>query len=399
MTSCFLQCSLVFPERNHLIKDHSDEECLISDEQKLNNLEEDEDFHIYRCIISLPRIRRGLSKLKRRACDVCTSKACRKCVRCTCLSIFTIIFVIAITLFVALPLVFKISIGLQRSLIFHPVTQPSFMYYTIPRSHERGYCKEEYSNTHVIVNKKNHISLGVWNITCSELSTKNFSKPTLMIFHNEDGDRARYTDGYRALRNYFNVITFDYRSYGDSSVAELNEKGLVEDSVSLYKWLLNNNSNADLFVMGEKLGAAIATHVVSKLKDENIFPPGLILINPFTSLSDQIQEWFWPLGKIMWWMPWYDSMITEPLQQNDLAFNTNKYITQIDGPIMITRWYRNKLAKDVALAASNRDTTSEGMVSIYETWWNLRDDNNYYRLDFSGFIEDCMNFKKNKGNI
>ncbi|KAF5297379.1 hypothetical protein FQR65_LT01310 [Abscondita terminalis] len=221
---------------------------------------------------------------------------------------------------------------------------------------------------------------------------KNASKPSLIIFHNENGDRRTYEGGYKALRNYFNVIAFDYRSYGDSSVAEMNETGLVKDSISLYKWLLNNN-RADIFVMGDKLGASIATHVVSKLKDKDIYPTGVILLNPFPSLSEEIREWVWPLGKIMGWMPWYNYMIKEPLQQNDLAFDTIKYIMQVDVPIMIIKSYRSTLAYDVALAASNRND-SEGMLYVRESWWSLRDDYGD-DVNLADFIDDCINFKKN----
>ncbi|KAF5297381.1 hypothetical protein FQR65_LT01312 [Abscondita terminalis] len=401
MSNCFIQCSLVFPERKHLVKDNSDEECLISDEQELTDTKEDEDYRIYRCIISWPRVRRGLGKLKRWTGNACTSKACRKCMCCTCVSLFTIIFLTMLMFFVALPLVFKTSIGLQRSLIFHPITQPSFVYNSIPISQDRTYynCEEKYSNTKVNVNKKNHITLGVWNLTCSELygrRNNNVTKPSLIIFHNEKGDRTTYAAGYRGLRKYFNVIAFDYRSYGDSSVADLNERGLVDDSVSLYKWLVKN-SHADIFVLGDKLGASIATHVLSKLSNENIVPTGVILMNPFTSLSDYIKEWYWPLGKIMSWMPWYENMITEPLRRNDLAFNIREHIMKVNAPIMIVKEpYRFPLAREVGLIASNRDAATQGAVFLRETWWKLKYE---YGADdsFYDYIDDCVNFKKNKG--
>ncbi|KAF5296153.1 hypothetical protein FQA39_LY12607 [Lamprigera yunnana] len=220
---------------------------------------------------------------------------------------------------------------------------------------------------------KNNITLGVWNMSLLSNSWRyaNKDKSYFLYFHGEVGDRRVYRNTFTSAYQS-DVFIFDYRSYGDSSAAELVEGGLVEDSVMLYKWL-QKQINGSIFVIGDSLGASIATHTVAKLRDEKIVPNGLILLNPYTSLSDKIKEWFWPLGKIFSWMPWYETMITDSLELNDLSFNTEKYITSVDCPIKILySRYRTDptMFKKLVFIASNRDPTTQGVVSLSPIWWS-----------------------------
>ncbi|KAK4873387.1 hypothetical protein RN001_015416 [Aquatica leii] len=280
-------------------------------------------------------------------------------------------------LFVALPLVFKHSVVLQRNLIFHPVRSPSYLHKKIAHDDNNQYYdgKKTFSHRYVEVNKIENITLGTWNISL-ELCYRSYNQnpvPNMLYFHSGVSDRRSYTAAYYTLANTFNVTTFDYRSYGDSSVAELTESGLVDDSIRLYKWLLNQ-SNGDVYVMGDKLGASIATHMVAKLQKENLVPTGLILVDPFTSLSDKIKEWFWPLGRIFSWMPWYDSMVADVLQRNDLAFETSRHIGKVDCPIMVlAKYYTDGLPDKLALIASERDPATQGTVILRQTWWSSKD--------------------------
>ncbi|KAK4873295.1 hypothetical protein RN001_015324 [Aquatica leii] len=395
MTCCFLECSLVFPENNY-DKDHPDEESLLG-------YEKDEDYRSYKCIFSLPRLYRTLRKFKNWIYNKCTSKGCRNCCRYTCLSLWILIFLITMVLFVALPLVFKHSVVLQRNLIFHPVRGPSYLYKKIAHDDNNQYYngKKTFSHRYVEVNKIENITLGTWNISL-ELSYRPYNRnpvPNMLYFHSGVGDRRSYTAAYYTLANTFNVTTFDYRSYGDSSVADLTESGLVDDSIRLYKWLLNQ-SNGDVYIMGDKLGASIATHMVAKLQKENLVPTGLILVDPFTSLSDKIKEWFWPLGRIFSWMPWYDSMVTDVLQRNDLAFETSRHIGKVDCPIMVmAKYYTNGLPDKLALIASERDPATQGTVILRQTWWSPKD-NWSTTLDLmKDFLDECNDFKKSKGKI
>lgn len=92
-------------------------------------------------------------------------------------------------------------------------------------------------------------------------------------------------------------LTWYNPGYGDSTVDDLNEQGIIEDSVQLYKWIQSNTA-LDIYLMGDKLGASIAAHVVSKVPSQNIPPVGVILINPWYSLTYEIKRWVWPFYQV-----------------------------------------------------------------------------------------------------
>ncbi|KAK4878839.1 hypothetical protein RN001_011345 [Aquatica leii] len=294
-------------------------------------------------------------------------------------------------------------ISLDPNFLNYNVRSPSYLYKKIAHEDSNQYYngKKTFSHRYIEVNKIENITLGTWNISL-ESSYRLYNRnpvPNMLYFHSGVGDRRSYAAAYYTLPNTFNVTTFDYRSYGGSSVMDLTESGLVADSIRLYKWLLNH-SNGDDYVMGDKLGASIATHMVAKLQKENLVPTGLILVDPFTSLSDKIKEWFWPLGRIFSWMPWYDSMVTDVLQQNGLAFDTSRHIGKVDCPIMVmAKYYTDGLPDKLALIASERDPTTQGTVILRQTWWSPKD-NWSTTLDLTkDFLDECNDFKKSKGKI
>ena len=148
---------------------------------------------------------------------------------------------------------------------------------------------------------------------------------------------------YSRLMPYFKIITFDYRGYGDSTFAELHENGLVQDSLQLFKWA-KARTNSTIFIWGDALGAAIAAHTIAELKKENLYPCGVILENPFTSMGEEL-GYSWFVAKMAWYMPWYTTTFINSLEESDLSFNTDKYLNQIDCPVIFWEWNFNRAKK------------------------------------------------------
>lgn len=79
--------------------------------------------------------------------------------------------------------------------------------------------------------------------------------------------------------------------YGDSTRAELNEEGIVSDTIALYKWL-QNSTTAKIFIWGHSLGTGVATSTIAQLENTNRnikYPTGLILEAPFASVIDVVK--------------------------------------------------------------------------------------------------------------
>uniref|UniRef100_A0A1Y1KX63 AB hydrolase-1 domain-containing protein n=1 Tax=Photinus pyralis TaxID=7054 RepID=A0A1Y1KX63_PHOPY len=164
-------------------------------------------------------------------------------------------------------------------------------------------------NLMVSVGNDSAVQLGVWHLLPHALADeyiffeqfdydyalKHSKFPVVVYFHANGGNRIKFANMYHVLRKFFHVIAFDYRGYADSSEAIPEETGIVEDCVSLYKWL-RARTNADVFFWGHSIGAALSTHAVVKLQREDLYVNGLVLEAPFTAIRDQLE--FNPFYKV-----------------------------------------------------------------------------------------------------
>ena len=66
----------------------------------------------------------------------------------------------------------------------------------------------------------------------------------------------------------YDVITFDYRGFGDST-GEPTEIGLMKDARFIYDWLNKlSNGQRKIYLWGHSLGSAIACQLGARLSDD-----------------------------------------------------------------------------------------------------------------------------------
>jgi uncharacterized protein len=111
------------------------------------------------------------------------------------------------------------------------------------------------------------------------------ASPWILIFHGNAGNIADggRPDHYARLRALgLNVLTFDYRGYGESDGAP-TEVGLYRDADAAFRFLLDSlQVPADrIWIFGHSLGSAVAVDLASRVK-----AAGLILEGAFTSAPD-----------------------------------------------------------------------------------------------------------------
>jgi hypothetical protein len=77
-----------------------------------------------------------------------------------------------------------------------------------------------------------------------------------------------------------NLITFNYRSFGEST-GIATQDALFQDALFLYDTLIAQYKipKESLYIAGRSLGTGVATYLVSKRKT-----PGVILITPYDSI-------------------------------------------------------------------------------------------------------------------
>jgi len=171
--------------------------------------------------------------------------------------------------------------------------------------------------------------------------------PTVVLYlHGNAHNRAQShrVALYKLLQEFgCHVFTVDYRGYGDSSPVQLSETTVVEDARAALYWIQEKfGHKAKIFVHGHSLGAAIATHMVSSLhQEENSscvtqtipeYPriAGLILQSPFNTMFDEVMTF--SAAKAL------SSVgvdVEDKLRQGDMMFSSEDWLPKVKCPVVI----------------------------------------------------------------
>ncbi|XP_057651359.1 lysophosphatidylserine lipase ABHD12-like [Diorhabda carinulata] len=266
--------------------------------------------------------------------------------KCICVIFLTLVglgLVVFLLVFILFPLIFMSSKTLQTDLVFTHFNLPKDPKYFQTR-HFPAY-KNRYVTFNYTKDNENQ-TLGMWqilpvNLAYDELyGSVDFDEALLnsnynvLIYFHGTGEARSYNEGkYGLLSYFFHIITFDYRSYADSSKGELTEDKVIDDCIELYKWV-KNRTHSDIYVWGHSLGAALATRTVASL--ENLYgvkTKGLVIESGFTTLHDEL--YVHPYVKIFTWLPWFNQVIVNPLYNNGFIFDTVSHLLTITSPVMV----------------------------------------------------------------
>lgn len=253
----------------------------------------------------------------------------------------------AVVIFICVPVVIRFNPWLLTEVVFlHKVRWPPTLNLSDPMS-------VGLPHTHSFtVTSTDNVLLGAWltlpynqtdtDATSDPRNGKNFfdsvrdpSSHIILYLHGNAGTRA----GWHRMQLYkvlalsgFHVICFDYRGFGDSTGSP-SENKVVFDSLAMYRWIRHENSQASVIIWGHSLGSAIATKLVAELHERNDPPAGLILEAPFNNLHDA--AFSHPLASAMKFLPWFSWAFLEPLQSEQLLFETDINVHNVHIPILI----------------------------------------------------------------
>ncbi|XP_026282641.1 lysophosphatidylserine lipase ABHD12 isoform X2 [Frankliniella occidentalis] len=252
---------------------------------------------------------------------------------------------ICVFLFILVPLMFRYSYTLQRSMLFlNFVRWPRNFNYSAPEKAGLVGVRNFYLTT------DEGVKLGVWHILPASLINESKSehsedwfntqlkdeRPVFLYMHGNSGSRAaaHRVELYKVLQNLdYHVVAFDYRSYGDSSPVEPSERGLVSDGVFMFKWVEKHINGSPLFVWGHSLGTGVSSHALSLLSAEGKESHGLVLESPFNNIRDELRAH--PLAQIFKILPWFESCFVWPLYNNGLKFDSDQHVSKILAPVAI----------------------------------------------------------------
>lgn len=158
----------------------------------------------------------------------------------------------------------------------------------------------------------------------------------VFYMHGNSGSRAasHRVELYKVLREQgYHVIAFDYRGYGDSLPNTPTETGLVNDAITVYKYITGVTKNP-VIAWGHSLGTGVGCHTLAELKKLNIFGPrALVLESPFNNIRDEVREH--PFSRFFRHLPWFDYTIVDPMFDSNLRFESDKHIATFPQPVMI----------------------------------------------------------------
>lgn len=275
----------------------------------------------------------------------------RRCIKRICLATLTLGFLCIFFVFVVVPCIFRYSYSLQRNLLFL-----SFVKYP----HNIDYNKPSnlglIGGRNLYITTEDNARIGVWHLLPAN---RQLEALALNILGNDASRNAAYDDwlkhgqviiychgnaGTRATEyrvklyqifaeNNFHVITFDYRSYADSSSHIADEAGVVKDTKAVFNWLYSRANKDKIFVWGHSLGSGIAAHALAGLEAEGKTCAGVILEAPFNNLSDEIREY--PMCQLFRPLPWFDFFFVDPVYDNNLRFESDVNLRNVTAPILI----------------------------------------------------------------
>ncbi|XP_050680513.1 lysophosphatidylserine lipase ABHD12-like isoform X2 [Leptidea sinapis] len=291
-----------------------------------------------------------------------------------------------------LPLMFRYSKTVQRKMVFsNCINYPKHMDFTNPAS-----CNVLGGRSFNVqfVSKVDNcpIKLGGWHIAprsvfrdilsvndsqtfCDRLqeSLKATENPIVLYCHGNSNHRGspHRLQMYKVFQDLnFHVITFDYRGYGDSTYVRPTERGVVEDALNVYTWLMNavgTRKKPMVILWGHSL--AIASNLVANLEELCRStgtclpqPDALVLEAPFNNLVDEIEKH--PFSKIVSWLPYYKDYFVKPFSSSsEYAFTTDQYLSKAkDIPLLILHSKGDKIVP-YKLAVKLHDCIAESRVS------------------------------------
>lgn len=272
------------------------------------------------------------------------------------------------------PLIFKLSYKLQQQVIFLNYAQwPRNPSYNSPEKYDLPGTRNFY------IKSEDNVKLGVWHIlpiglVKDDMHEEYYNKslkdgpPIILYMHGNSGNRAagHRVELYKVLREKYQVIAFDYRSYGDSTNISPTESGCVKDAISMIQWV-RNQTNAKIFVWGHSLGTGISIHALHILSLERIKIDGLILESPFNNMRSEVGEH--PSSWLFKDLPWFKYTIVEALYNSGFQFESDTHILHVDCPILILHAEDDlvipvKLGYKLYKVVSEKRTKHQGFVKF-----------------------------------
>jgi alpha-beta hydrolase superfamily lysophospholipase len=165
-------------------------------------------------------------------------------------------------------------------------------------------------------------------LNCQWLAQPRADAPVLLYLHGARWDLRGSTQRMQQFHQLgFAVLGIDYRGFGRSTPALPSERMACEDAQAAWRWLAQQHPQAQRYVYGHSLGAAIAVHLMTEVDDA----AGLIVEGAFTSIPDLFETMRWG------WLP-LTSLITQ-------RFDAAERVPRVRVPLLVVHGSEDELIR------------------------------------------------------
>ncbi|XP_013785222.2 monoacylglycerol lipase ABHD12-like [Limulus polyphemus] len=252
------------------------------------------------------------------------------------------VLMIGLIIFGLFPLLFYFSSWVRCQYIFGPLLNwPPYTSLSSPQNLNLN-CTINHN-----LGVEEGVTLGIWHILPKSQPTKcekglvletefEDNRPVFLYLHGiiENRGASHRLGMYNVLSQSqvdSHVVTFDYRGFGDSSGTP-TATGMTNDSKAVYWWLRKFVSEKRIVIWGHSMGAAVGLRLVDELLKDGESVAGLVLEAPFNTLDD-VAVTYPPLAFLSF-LPYFDTLIVEPLKDKDTFFNPEEHIVAVKKPIL-----------------------------------------------------------------
>jgi len=203
------------------------------------------------------------------------------------------------------------------------------------------------------------------------LSDKPDSEFTIVVFHGNAGeaaDRHYYVSSLSTINA--RIILAEYPGYGKRQGTP-TENTLVSDARTTLNLIIDTYPNQPLIVIGESMGAGVASAAATKSTGQVMFDnaniKGLALITPWDSLSNLARHYFWYLPTKWLLLDHYDS------ENNLKTFNSPVAVVIAGEDQIIPASHANALYRSVSAKKARFLLESAGhndwLAYVDSKWW------------------------------
>ena len=172
---------------------------------------------------------------------------------------------------------------LQRKLMYHPRTATSLPVAQFPDVTQLFPAARDIELT-----CDDGKTIRGWLLTKSETSSAESTRPLVLYFHGNAGDRSGRTGWYQIFSQLdVDVLAVDYHGYGDSE-GTASESAIELDCDAAWRFATTElgRSPQDIWIIGTSLGGAAAIYLASTQCVAGAEPAALVTIATFSSMVD-----------------------------------------------------------------------------------------------------------------